>query len=252
MRNGIFPVFTKGRVLKKESIEYLRDFPLDLATLAWEDYSDGVLFGFSVSCQDGCIHIAKGALKYRGIIIIVPENSVEIEEFGELLHIKLVIGEYSQTEDYLFCPIEVKISKREATAENELELGRFCLNPGAVLRCKYDSFSDLRTPENTLDITRVSYAGIDTPTLHPRVLHEYARALMEASNDTVDISFALVCFNAAVVHKVSIQWYIAKRNNVQYEEYTLPALYEKLLGMLPQQGLKERARRPRGKGPAID
>ncbi|MCL1976063.1 MAG: hypothetical protein FWG61_07895 [Firmicutes bacterium] len=252
MRNGIFPVFTKGRVLKRESIEYLRDFPHDLVSLAKENYADGVLFGFTVSREDETIIVSKGALKYHGIIIIVPENTILIEEYEQLLHIKLVIGEYSRTDDYLICPIEVRIEKKEAQAENEIELGRFCLNPGAALRCEYDSFRDLRTPENTLDLTHVSYAGSVSPTLHPRIMHEYAREVLAFSTDALDISFALMCINAGIVHKKTIQWYIAMKTHKPYEDYTLTLLYEKLEGMLPQHGLKEKAKRPRGKGPIID
>jgi len=251
MRNGIFPVFAKGRVLKKESIEYLRDFPHDLASLARVDYSDGILFGFSVSFKDGYIFVSKGALKYQGNIIIVQETIVPITEYGSFLYIKLVIGKCSETEDYKTCPIEIKIDENELSEENAIELGRFCLNPGAVLRCKYDSFNDLRTPENTLDITRVSYAGYGTATLHPIVLKEYARALMATSTETADFAFALMCINSDVIHKNSIQWYIAKKNDSPHEDYTVSELYEKLVDMLPKHGRKNKPERSRGKGPSI-
>jgi len=252
MRNGFFPLFTKGRVLKKESIEYLRDYPYDLVTLAYGDHSDGILFGFLIRSSDdeSFINISKGALKYQGEIIIVPESTFEMTEYGVFLFAKLVIGKSRETKDSRVRDIELKIGREEARAANEIELGRFCLNSGAILRCEYDSFSDLRTPENTLDLTHIPYAGYGAPTLHPRVMREYAQAVLAYSQDSSDIAFALMCLNADVVHKSAIQWHIAKKTGKAYEEYTLVKLYDRLEELLPRTGIMKRERQ-RGRGPAI-
>jgi len=252
MRNGFFPLFTKGRVLKKESVEYLRDFPYDLATLAYEGYSDGILSGFSIKSSDdkGCIHVSKGALKYQGDIIMAPDSAIEITEYGVLLYIVLSIGKCRETPDHKVRTMELKAVRGESRADNEIELGRFCINSGAALRSEYDSFSDLRTPENTLDITRVPYAGYGAPTLHPRVLKTFAQAVLAYSQEPDDLAFAIMCLNAGVVHKNSIQWHIAKKADSPYEEYSLDALYEKLEELLPQGGIKRREKQ-RGRGPVI-
>ena len=49
MQNYAEPLFSKGRVLKRESLEALRDFPGGLAKLAFADWSNGVLYGFDIS-----------------------------------------------------------------------------------------------------------------------------------------------------------------------------------------------------------
>jgi hypothetical protein len=251
MRNGFFPIFTKGRVLKRESVEYLRDFPNDIATLTYEQYSDGILFGFGITSENGFTHITRGAIKHQGNIMIVPENTIRLTDYAEFMYAKLIIGKTHETADYKSCPIEIKVDRNQIKAENEKELGRFCLNSGAILRCKYDSFSDLRTLENTLDLTRVAYAGYEAPTLHPKVMKEYARALLTSSSEPADVAFALMCMNTWVVHKRSIEWHVAKKRNREYEEYTLPQLYEKLLELLPQTGFMGKRERPRGRGPTI-
>ena len=249
MRNGIFPIFTKGRVVKKESLEYLRDFPYDLATMVHEGYSDGVLCGFKVSLTGANLLISQGALKYQGNIIIVNESTIQLSEYGKLLFIKLAIGNCRDTDDYKICRIEINVDQQEQRQENELELGRFCLESGAKLRCEYDSFSDLRTAENTLDLTRVTYAGRGEPTLHPRVLKEFAQALMTSSQEATDTAFGLLCLNAQIVHKKSIEWYLAKKNHSEYKEYSIAQLYDKLAEILP--GKKHRPEKPRGRWPSI-
>jgi len=252
MRNGFFPLFTKGRVLKKESVEYLRDFPYDMASLAYEGYSDGILSGFSIrsSGDEECIHVSRGALKYHGDIIAVPESTVGMAEYGESLYVVLTIGKCRETLDSKVRSIDLRAARGEPRADDEVELGRFCLNSGAILRTEYDSFSDLRTPENTLDITRAPYAGYGAPTLHPTVLKTFAQAVMAYSQEPADLAFAMTCLNTGVVHKGSIQWYIAKKADRPYEEFSLAALYEKLEELLPQGGVKRRER-PRGRGPVI-
>ena len=254
MLSGYYPVFTKGRVLKKESVEFLRDFPYELASLACEGRSDGMLCGFKVRLEDGRIHVGKGAIKHRGAIVLVDESATDMEEYGQLLYIRLYVGQCRETEDYRLCPTQTNIDKRGIAGDNEVELGRFCLSKGAELRTKYDSFGDMRTPENTLDITRVAFSGMDEPTLHPAVLKEYAKALLQTcpGDDGLGASFALMCLGAPVVHKCAIQWYVAKKNHAEYKDYMLPALYDKLLEMLPEHSQISKQRRLGGKWPRIE
>ena len=252
MLSGFYPYFSKGRVLKKENVEYLRDFPYELALMAYEHYSDGVLYGFNVSHEGDDIRIGNGALIHKGGIIMVNKSTVTIEEYGQTLNIRLYVGKSRETEDYKLCPTEINIDKRVMISENEIELGSFCLNKGAELRTKYDSFDDMRTPENTLDITRVAYAGEGAPTLHPTVMKEFAKEVLARSKDEFDVSFALMCLNSGIVSKSVIQYYIAKKNNADYTDYMLQMLYDKLYDILPEYGQKNTRKRAVNKGPRIE
>lgn len=44
-------LFHKGRALKRESLEVLRDFPGGLAKLGLSDWADGILYGFDISYE---------------------------------------------------------------------------------------------------------------------------------------------------------------------------------------------------------
>jgi hypothetical protein len=50
--------------------------------------------------------------------------------------------------------------------EDELELGRFKLREGAVLRSDYTDFFDLITEYNTINVINVEYAGIKESTMN--------------------------------------------------------------------------------------
>jgi hypothetical protein len=165
--------------------------------------------------------------------------------------VKLVFGEKEEAIDGMVRVVETRLELKGAEEGNEFELARFNLNPGAALRCDYDSFSDLRTQENTLDITRAPYAGIGARTYHPRVMSEFARALLDGSNEQIDVAFGIMCLNSDIVHKSAIQWYIDKKNSTSYQDYTLSKLYDKLVDALPWKSLKGRAERRRWRGPDI-
>jgi hypothetical protein len=209
------------------------------------------LFGFDISYADESLHISKGALKYGGNIVVVTGIALKIADYDQQLYIRLSIGKRRETDDYIMCPIEVRTGRDRPTIANEIELGRFNLNPGAILRCKYDSFADMRTRENTLDITQVPYAGIESPTLHPAVIQEYARSLLKFSADPNDAAFAMICLNGGAVQKNVIQWHIAKKSNKPYAELSISGLYDKLLEMLPESDRRGRAVKPRFTGPKI-
>jgi len=190
MHNGLFPKFIKGRTVKKEALEYMRDFPNDFAGAVFNDYSDGVLFGFTIRYEDEKIVISKGACKYQSEIIVVPEIDLPVHEYSRLLYINLEIGQLEESMDYDTRSIEIYLAKHRPTRTNELELGRFSLNQGAKLRCKHDSFKDLQTLENTLNIIYVPYASIGGHTLNPVIMRKFADELLVRSSDAVDVNFA--------------------------------------------------------------
>ena len=240
MHNGLFPKFIKGRIVKKEALEYMRDFPRDLVSAAFSDYSDGILFGFTVSCQDNkVIIVSEGVCKHQGEIIVIPEIALPVYEYGQLLCINLEIGELEESTDYDTRHIEVALTKYKPSNVNGLELGRFSLSRGAKLRCKHDSFKDLQTPENTLNIIHVPYASIGGHTLNPAVIRKFANELLKLSSDSIDVNFALMCLGGNVVHRSSIQWFTAKKTGGSYEEYDMPTMYEKLNFILSQYGKQD-------------
>lgn len=80
MQDFAKPLFRKGRVLKKESLEALRDFPGGLAALGLSGWSDGILYGFDISYEakrqteghepeHGVVIITAGAVWHQGQIV---------------------------------------------------------------------------------------------------------------------------------------------------------------------------------------
>ena len=230
MQNNSYPLFTKGRTLKKESLDSMRDFPRDLFNTAFCEYSDGVLWGLSVSAHHEHVYISSGAIKHLGEIIVVKDEKLPFNMFEKCVSTKIFIGSKQFSKDFEIIPLEIRVDDNLSLRENEWELGRFMLSKGARLRLEYTGVSDFKTTNNTLDITNVLYAGIGKSTFSVKLLKIFAQTLLQAANPShIDTSFAFTVLNSDVVHRELILWYIAKRLNHPFKELNNAEIYQNLV-----------------------
>jgi len=61
------PLFETGRILKKEALEVIRDYPKDLLSILYEGYTNGVIRGLRLSYdhENRSLIIGKGLVKYN-------------------------------------------------------------------------------------------------------------------------------------------------------------------------------------------
>lgn len=243
------PLFTKGRVVKKESLEALRDFPGRLCNLALSGWADGVLDGFSISHESGCLLIGEGAVWQEGHIVLAEAQKLPFTRYDQPVIVRLRLLPRQQEADYIAQPFEFFAEPGEPEP-GEIELGRFCLSEGARLRREYRDLRDFRTAYNTLDITRVPYAGPGGVTVSPVLLQAFARTML--ANNTgreMDLSFAFQCLNHTVGRECLL-WYLSKRLGEPYQELDAGGMYERLVriaGMEKGHGEERR----RKEGPAV-
>ena len=64
MFQNIYPVFEPKRLLKKEMLENLRDFPRSLFGLQYQNYSDGILYGCDITGTETGMILLPGILCY--------------------------------------------------------------------------------------------------------------------------------------------------------------------------------------------
>jgi len=67
------PIFTKGRMLKNEMLESLRDFPRDVTAILYVNHVDGVIAGLDLTVDDTHITISKGIVKYKEELLVLGE-----------------------------------------------------------------------------------------------------------------------------------------------------------------------------------
>lgn len=208
-----YPHFQKGRILKSEMLENLRDYPRDLWDFHFHRYSDGIIAGVEVQVKGDQLVISKGVVKYNGRIYMLHSDY----ELDYLLSekesfLKIRFAEEENDLDFTLFTAEILLEDATESRENELELARFKLKAGARLRAEPTDFLDFATEFNTLNFLHCTYAGFQKSTYHPIILHQFARELLTYKpSHPYDIAFAFECLNQERVQREAIEFYIRNR-----------------------------------------
>lgn len=206
-----YPYFNKGRILKKEMLESLRDFPINVLEVQYEDFTDGIICGFTPSVDKNIITFSKGITKYNGMLYVVPQPVfVQYNETETDVMIKLNFYDEIQDNDYKTSYIDIEIEDNMKLLYNQQELGRFKLKKGAYLRSHYKDFYDFTTEYNTINIVNTLYAGRGEKTISSIILQYFAREVLNLKiQNPVDISFCFLCLNNEKVEREIILQYLS-------------------------------------------
>ena len=250
------PLFCKGRVLKKESLEALRDFPGKFARLGLSDWADGVLFGFDISFENeqeenrGQLIIEAGAVWQEGQPVLTERNILPFDAYDQPVTVRLRFYPASRTDDFYVRPYELSLESGESDSDG-LELGRFRLSKGAKLRKEYRDLQDFITAYNTLNITGIPYAGPKGITVSPVLLRAFAHTILENEvAEDLDVNFALLCLNHPPVSRECLLRYVSRRLYMPYRELTHSEIYQQLV-RIAENGSRRVAPRRKSEGPAV-
>ncbi|MFS0554740.1 DNA and RNA helicase [Brevibacillus sp. 179-C9.3 HS] len=222
MFSHLYPNFHKGRILKREMLESLRDYPRHFVDLYFHDYTDGIISGMDVTIGEGHLTIGRGIVKHQGrIYLFEREERVPYEAAGRETVLKIRFHEETSLTDYYAYETSYVLDTEIESRGDERELGRFKLKEGARLRADYQHLSDMATEFNTWNIVHVEYSGQNEPTLAPYILQYFASEMLNTgTNHPYDLAFAMQGLNAERVERQLILHYIGNRLGTGYREYT--------------------------------
>ncbi|HHW35859.1 MAG TPA: DNA and RNA helicase, partial [Bacillales bacterium] len=163
-----YPTFQRGRVLKSTMLENLRDYPRNFTELYFQDYSDGIMTGAMISVDESFLTISKGIVKYNGRLYML-EKDVQLPYVatGKETLVKIKFHNEQPQPDFIAYETTVFLEESRSIQRDELELGRFKMKEGAMLRTKHTDFYDFATEYNTVNYIHCEFAGMETSTLHP-------------------------------------------------------------------------------------
>jgi hypothetical protein len=230
MFTNVVPNFGKGRILKKEMLENLRDFPRDFFDIYHKDYSNGIISGADALVGENNITIAKGILKHNGRIYLLSRDySIPYYPTNKYVLIKVKFQDKVVDGDFDIYSTCVFLDENTEVGQDELELGRFKLREGAVLRSDYTDFYDFITEFNTINVINVEYAGWKNSTLNPLVLRYFSEIILKSGTDNVnDLGFAMQCINSGLVDRRLILYYVTKRLGMEFKDYSNMQIYKYL------------------------
>lgn len=250
MFRNIYPVFEIKRLLKKEMLENLRDYPRNLFRIQCQGYCDGVLWGCDLEASDNGLKVLPGILCYKGIPYfqeepcMVPCKANGKEAYLKVRFLDKTIG--AEQEEYLS---QVYADEQAPEPNYELELGRFKLQPGARLRTEYTGFHDYATEFDTVNRICVPYAALGRQGIWPQLLKCFAGEMMRLRiQDPWDCAF---CLNSLQLREAmpyeAVRAYLNVRLG-QEGEYTNEQVYNALKRILREaEGKEERPRRAENK-----
>lgn len=187
-----YPLFAGGRILKKEALWDLRDYSYGSWQMYYADYTDGIVKGCRVRVEGSDLVIGRGILKYRNFIYLLEEEAkVPFAAENRLIVLKAVIEEIGENFDYLTYAVNFFLDSNQECQENQMELCRFHLREGSVLRDVYKDFSDMNTEYDTINLLYATMAGRGEGRMHPEILLRYAQELQKSDTRSMeDIAFA--------------------------------------------------------------
>lgn len=245
MFRNIYPVFEAKRLLKKEMLDNLRDYPRKLLEIRYQDYCDGILSGCELEPADKGLRILPGILCHKGMPYIQEEPCVvpccadgrEVYLKVRFLDKTICAGQ----EEYLS---QTYVDGRAPEPNYELELGRFKLQPGARLRTEYTGFSDYATEFDTVNRIYVPYAAPGRQGIWPGLLKCFAGEMMRLNiQDPWDCAFCMECLQLGEAMAYdAVKAYLNIRLG-QEAEYTNEEIYGALKKILRETGGKKEGTR---------
>lgn len=243
------PVFETKRLLKKEMLESLRDFPRDFFWLKYETYSDGILTGCEIKGTENGFVILPGILCYRGVPYFLKKPYfVSCKANGRLTYIKVHFWDKEIGAGEIKYLSQIIADECETDTKEELELGRFKLQPGARLRSEYTDFYDYETEFDTVNRIFVPYAAFRHTGIWFEILKSFASQMIKQSGlNSLDYAFCFQCLQLkeAMAYE-AVRAYLNLKLE-QQKEYSNSQVYEALKYILRQTNEKKEEKRFREK-----
>lgn len=234
-----YPRFAGGRILKKESLWDLRDYAYGSTQLFYMDYTDGIIKGCRVRVEGNRLVIGKGILKCGDFIYLMQEEeAVPFEAENRLTVLKAAFTVKRGNPDYLAYQVSFFLDPDPVRKQGQIELCRFHLRTGSVLRDRYKDFSDMRTEYDTINLIHATVAGRGQERLHPEVMLRFAEEMtLQKGKQAVDSCFCYQILNTAgEADSQIVQAYLADKGEEDYghsdRENNREWLYEKLSTLL--------------------
>ncbi|MBO5030500.1 MAG: hypothetical protein J6K26_11630 [Lachnospiraceae bacterium] len=215
-----FPLLAGRRILRKESLWDIRDYAYAGWQLYYADYTDGLLRGCDIRSEDGQLVIGKGMLKFHGFVYLMQEEErVPYQPENRWQVLKAEFSEDETNLDYKAYRVRFFLDNDVQLKENQIEMCRFYLREGSVLRDSYKDFSDMSTEYDTLNLIHATVAGVGEQTLHPALLRQFAEELSETDEkEAADFAFYYTIeSNNGKVERLSIKRYLQDKGRTGNE-----------------------------------
>lgn len=229
MNEQKYPQLERLHILRTETLISMRDRAFDTFTLYCEDYGDGILSGCRPITSKTSITLSAGIILHNKFFYLIKEPmSIDYEPTDEDTLMKIIFEPELEDENFIKRNVSLKLSHDLNLADNEMELCRFKLKKGAILRTNYTDFFDRATEFDTINTINVPYAAPHGSTISPEILKNFAQEARDFSLDIEDFSFCMAALSGEIISSEQISFYIEHRLKINLPDKTNQTLYEHL------------------------
>lgn len=227
-----YPRFEKGVVLKATMLENMLLYQRNMLGILYDGYSEGILAGVNLSIENGTtIVISPGIIKHKDMLYhMYEETRVAAKPAHDTQYLRIRFKKPEKKSDEVQLESEIILDEHPASVEDELELCRFVLNNGAVLRNSYRDLKDYSTLHDTVNIIETMYSAADRPTFSPDFLMEFGREMLKYRlTDINDVYFANECLKGEHIKREIIERYLSRRLDMPYKKLSNQEIYRNLV-----------------------
>ena len=229
MNEQKYPLLEELHVLRTSALCSIRDRAFDSLPLYYEDYSEGIVSGCRLRTNQDTITIQPGIVRHGGFMYFLREPmGVSYRPTDEYRMLKLKFGMPEESENFQIRDLHLNLTDNMELQADEMELCRFKLKAGAVLRTKYVDLFDYETEFDTVNFINSPYAAIGRSTLHPAILAAFAREAIQCELEPLDQAFCMAALQKISLSYDQISFYLMHRLKREQEDWDNLGLYRGL------------------------
>ena len=229
MNEQKYPQLERLHILRTEALCSIRDRAFETLPLYLNSYSDGIVSGCQLITNRDSITLREGIIRHDNFLYLITEPmSIAYEPTNELMLLKIIFNPPLETENFIERGVELELSTNVEISDSEMELCRFKLKKGAVLRFKYTDFFDRATEFDTINIISCPYSSIGASTISPDITTAFALACVDYELDPIDYQFCLAALSGTIMTAEQLKFYISHRLNIESENWSNAQIYDYL------------------------
>lgn len=235
MNEQKFPQLEQLHILRTEALCSIRDRAFDNMQFFLKNYSNGIVNGCELKTTKKSITLTSGIILYDNFLYLIKdEMSVDYAPTEKYIMLKIIFMPEILSENFLQRDIKLILSENMDLAENEMELCRFKLKSGAILRTSHTDFFDFATEFDTINFINVPYSAINSSTLSPEITFAFANEAKDFELETEDYIFCQNALSGKIISAEEIAFYIERRLKIELPDKKNQTLYENLCLILQE------------------
>lgn len=237
------PQFESLHILRQAMLCDVRDRAFAGMPLLYQDYSDGIISGCRLMTTRETITVQPGLVKHAGFIYYLREPmTMDYHPTDEYMVLKLVFPTPTEQQGAKVYTLDLSLTNNLQLTPDEMELCRFKLKHGFILRVDYMDFFDRTTEFDTVNTIHVPYASVGQSTLSPDITKAFAQEVKRYALTELDRQFCLLALGGAPLSVASIGFYISQRLESEEQDWDNASLFDGLTRVLDEirpAGLRE-------------